>query len=381
MSDLLLRLIHGRNLVYNACWEDPRIDRQLLALDAHSRVLMITSAGCNALDYLLDNPARVICVDINHRQNALLGLKLKMAERLEYSDFRQLFGNGSHPEYRAIFAAILPELLPKDRQYWQKRQAWFNPRSMRGSFYFHGSFGTNAWLFRKMMRATIRNYDERLARFFDSASLEEQSSRVSSAEIRRIIRLHCRQAETRIGMALNGISSCQVRMIRETFPGGMPAFIAHYINHTLLKTPIRDNYFWRVSLFGAYAGSCAPNYLQKGHFEVIKSRLRAIETHHQSVSGFLKAHPSSKFSHFVLLDHLDWLACTRREELEEEWRLILRCSMPGTRILFRSAASNNSFLHGFVFRQVKFYPELTTPLNALERPGTYGSLHLGIVGA
>lgn len=43
--------IHSRNLVYNTCWEDPRLDRQALGLGPSDRIVMITSAGCNALDY------------------------------------------------------------------------------------------------------------------------------------------------------------------------------------------------------------------------------------------------------------------------------------------------------------------------------------------
>ncbi|HCP39587.1 MAG TPA: DUF3419 domain-containing protein, partial [Verrucomicrobiales bacterium] len=71
MNQKWFRGIHGSQLVYNTCWEDPRMDRRWMKLDASSRVLMITSAGCNALDYLLDDPKKVVCVDLNYRQNAL----------------------------------------------------------------------------------------------------------------------------------------------------------------------------------------------------------------------------------------------------------------------------------------------------------------------
>ncbi len=46
-------LIHTSNLVYNTCWEDPRLDRVAMALRPTDEVLVITSAGCNALDYCL----------------------------------------------------------------------------------------------------------------------------------------------------------------------------------------------------------------------------------------------------------------------------------------------------------------------------------------
>ena len=64
----LFDAVHGRHLVYNQCWEDPAVDRQALRLTPADRVLVITSAGCNALDYALEG-ARVLAVDVDPRQN------------------------------------------------------------------------------------------------------------------------------------------------------------------------------------------------------------------------------------------------------------------------------------------------------------------------
>jgi len=51
--DAWFRHVHGSRLIYNTCWEDPRADRALLGVGRGARIAMITSAGCNALDYLL----------------------------------------------------------------------------------------------------------------------------------------------------------------------------------------------------------------------------------------------------------------------------------------------------------------------------------------
>lgn len=80
--------IHGKKLIYNACWEDPRCDRKLLQLNKNSKLVMITSAGDNLLDYLLDEPAEIHSVDMNFRQNALLELKRTM---FQYGDYEALF--------------------------------------------------------------------------------------------------------------------------------------------------------------------------------------------------------------------------------------------------------------------------------------------------
>ena len=90
----VFKLVHGHNLVYNTCWEDPRLDRQALKLAADDTVLVITSAGCNALDYALAGPKQVVAVDMNPRQNALLDLKLAGIRHLDYEDFFAMFGEG-----------------------------------------------------------------------------------------------------------------------------------------------------------------------------------------------------------------------------------------------------------------------------------------------
>ncbi len=68
---------------------------------------MITSAGCNALDYLLAGAGHVDCVDLNPRQNALLELKVAGIRNLEFDDFFQMFGLG---RWEAATSAYRSEL-------------------------------------------------------------------------------------------------------------------------------------------------------------------------------------------------------------------------------------------------------------------------------
>src|SRR5215471_16092706 len=94
INNRLFKAVHGRNLVYNTCWEDPALDRVALDLGPADRVLVITSAGCNALDYLLAGAGEVNAVDVNPFQHALLELKTRAARRLDWPSFFELFGRG-----------------------------------------------------------------------------------------------------------------------------------------------------------------------------------------------------------------------------------------------------------------------------------------------
>ena len=119
-------LIHRNFLLFNSCWEDPRIDRQVLQLGPSDSVLVITSAGCNALSYLLDSPKHVYAVDLNPLQNHLLELKRAAIRRLDYSDFFQMFGAGKWSGFTAAYASTLrAELSPTAQSFWDRRAAYF----------------------------------------------------------------------------------------------------------------------------------------------------------------------------------------------------------------------------------------------------------------
>ncbi len=113
ISGRMFQFMHQHNLVYNTCWEDPRLDRVALELQPHDTLLVITSAGCNALDYALAGPERVIAVDLNPRQNALLELKLAGIRHLRYEDFFAMFGRGRLDQAGKIYGQKLrPALSP-----------------------------------------------------------------------------------------------------------------------------------------------------------------------------------------------------------------------------------------------------------------------------
>ncbi len=132
--------LYSRSLVYNACWEDSAVDRQALNLGPDDSALVITSAGCNTLDYALQGPRRIHAVDANPRQTALLELKLAAIRMLEFEDFFAIFGDGYHARFRDLYRRRLrAELSDFARGYWDRYANWFTSR--HGSFYYHSLAG------------------------------------------------------------------------------------------------------------------------------------------------------------------------------------------------------------------------------------------------
>ncbi len=383
----VFRLCHGSQLVYNTCWEDPRLDRVALQINRSDEVLVITSGGCNVLDYLLDEPRRVYAVDVNPRQNALLELKVAGIRALDCETFFTLFGQGYLDEWEQVYTRQLRDQLSSDaRAYWDAKGWMFRSRRRRRSFYFRGSAGMFAWL--------INVYVDRVAKLredidalFDSSTLEEQreiyETRVQPVLWGRLLKWLTRRD---FALAMLGVPRSQRRQIDSMYPGGVAAYIVNQVEELLTNVPLKDNYFWRVYIRGEYTRDCCPEYLKPENFRRLKEGLvDRVEIHTDTVFGFL-SRCSSNISRFVLLDHMDWLYDRSRDLLEREWQVIVDRAAPETRVIWRSAAPSVEFVDPLTISvagapvslgQLLCYDhELATHLHAQDRVHTYGSFYI-----
>jgi S-adenosylmethionine-diacylglycerol 3-amino-3-carboxypropyl transferase len=387
ISRTCFNLIHGKNLVYNQCWEDPRLDRVALDFSPDDEVLVITSAGCNALDYALAGVRHVYAVDMNFRQNALLELKKAAIRNLEYEQFFSLFGRGQLPEWGKIYPAQLRSHLPEDAQnFWDRHGKFFKGTGRRDSFYFRGTSGLFAWM--------VNGYINRVAKIrssineiLDARDVEEQREIYKRAKLqeslfRPLVQWLLRRDAT---MALLGVPRSQRQQLDRDYPGGIVQFIVDRIETVFSRLPLSDNYFWRVYLTGRYTPECCPEYLKEANF----ARLREIEgrvtTHTNSVLGFLERH-SQPVSRFVLLDHMDWLYSNYQDVLAAEWQGIVDRAAPDTKIIWRSAGLSVDFVDPIEVQVngakrkmgelLHYKPEMAAELHPIDRVNTYGSFYI-----
>lgn len=365
------------NLIYNTCWEDPRIDRHLLQLDSNSNILMLTSGGCNALDYLLDEVPLIHSVDINPAQNALLDLKKALFINGNYQLLWKFFGNGKVSNANHIYKKQLRTLIPfHSRRYWDNNITNFEPQSGLSGFYFSGTSGKIAMMVnRQIKRKGLRDTVQRM---LNANSIEEQSyyfkdieSQLWTPFARWLVRRHAT-------MTMLGVPKSQRKLIEKRYQKGLPEFIRKSLRHVFTELSLTDNYFWRVYLTGHYSPECCPNYLLESNFDSISQRVEHITTYTSSLQSFLENTPN-EYSHFILLDHQDWMAYAQPNKLAAEWNEILNHAKPGARILFRSAGRELDFLPNFIFDSLSFKKGLTQELHPKDRVGTYESTHLAVV--
>lgn len=385
LSKTWFNIVHGRNIVYNQCWEDPRLDRVALELTSNDRVVVITSAGCNAIDYALAGAGHVHAVDMNPKQNHLLELKLVGTRHLDYGTFWKLFGEGCLPDWDQVYPAKLrPHLTSEARRYWDRKGTLFR-KGRRKSFYFRCTSGTFAWF--------VNYYVDRVAKMRDAVnallaaeSVEQQKSLFEQYDLAKklwkpMIRFAMRRDVT---LSLLGVPRAQRKQIDEGYPGGILQFVMDRVEAVFTKIPLKDNYAWRVYLTGQYSPEACPEYLKPENFERLRDGVADhVTTHTNTVQGFLESQ-QQPITRFVLLDHMDWLSRDPAKViLTAEWQAIVNKASPDARVLWRSAGLDGTFINPIevtvdgkkrkLSEILSYNHSLAAELHPKDRVHTYGS--------
>lgn len=385
LSKTWFNIVHGRNIVYNQCWEDPRLDRVALELTPNDRVVVITSAGCNAIDYALAGAGHVHAVDMNPKQNHLLELKLVGTRNLDYGTFWKLFGQGCLPEWNEVYPSKLrPNLTSDARHYWDRKGTLFRKGS-RKSFYFRCTSGTFAWF--------VNYYVDRVAKMRDAVNallaaenVEQQKSLFEQYDLAKklwkpMIKFAMRRDVT---LSLLGVPRAQRKQIDEGYPGGILQFVMDRVEAVFTKIPLKDNYAWRVYLTGEYSPEACPEYLKPENFERLRNGVAdQVTTHTNTVQGFLESH-DKPITRFILLDHMDWLSRDPAKAiLTAEWQAIVNNAAPNARVLWRSAGLDGTFINPIevvidgkkkkLSEILSYNHPLAAELHPKDRVHTYGS--------
>ncbi|MCA9216271.1 MAG: BtaA family protein [Planctomycetales bacterium] len=386
----MFNMVHRNNLVYNTCWEDPRLDRVALELTPQDNVLVITSAGCNALDYALAGANHVYAVDMNPRQNALLELKKAGIQNLEFEDFFKMFGEGRLPNATKIYSDKLRSSLNGwTQEYWDRWIKFFD--NVKRPFYFRGTSGAFArWINLYVDRVVkVRQYVNDIL----SADSVEDQRYIYDNHLRdrfwtRTVRFAMGRDTT---LSMLGVPKAQRLQVERDYAGGIVQFVQDCVEAVFAKIPIIDNYFWRVYLTGKYTQECCPEYLKAENFQRLKDgEIERVTTHTNTVQGFLES-GDEPISRFVLLDHMDWLSTKFFHLLESEWQAILDRAADNARFIWRSGGLRTDFVDRVNVNYngqarllgdlLGYNTVLADDLHQQDRVHTYGSFYISSVSA
>jgi S-adenosylmethionine-diacylglycerol 3-amino-3-carboxypropyl transferase len=323
---------------------------------------MITSAGENAFDYLLDKPNSIDCVDINPYQNYLFDLKCGLYKNNQSELLSELFLTGKTSHYRSVFQEVKRYLKEDSEIFWDHRIHWF---STNKGFYNQALTGKFAALLNFILdKKGLRSKIEQL---IVEESLQKRKEIFSTVEhtLWKGISKNIWKSDFVLGLA--GIPNNQKESVAD-----LNNYMRRTLRNLFVNQGAKDNYFWRLYLLGGYTYDCKPNYLHEIHFNTIRDQISKLKVYNNSITDHLNT-SKKKYSHFILLDHQDWMIGNGTNELENEWVNILRRSTPKAKILFRSVHTGLDILPDFVVKKTTRIPIDENYLNENDRVGTYPS--------
>lgn len=369
------------HLVYPQIWEDPEPDMDALELDSNSKLLTISSGGCNVLNYLCREPESITAVDLNDTHLALLKLKICAIKNLpDHESFFQFFGNANLPENRFLYEKYLqPNLDRLSRNYWESRHT---PMGRKRYLYFTSGFykqgllgrfiGANLWVTQRFGIETTQ--------ILSAQSLEEQAT-IFDKKIAPFFRKKLVQflSNRTVVMYPLGIPAAQFQHLQGISNGQIHEIMLQRIRNMACNFPISENYFAWQAFKREYdweKRKAIPAYLKKENFEILRKNVEKISIMHCSLTDYLEQVPKESLNSFVFLDALDWMNSTQLENL---WRQVDRTSTPEAKVVFRTTSGYSPLdvqLSEEMLKEWQTCPKTNLSFLAKDRSAVYGGFHL-----
>lgn len=377
---LFARLFEG--LVYAQIWEDPDVDRQALAIEPHHTIVTIASGGCNALAYLLDDPARIETVDLNPAHVAFNRLKIAALETLpDHASFFAFFGRAAGKANFGLYRNLMRDRLDAaSRDYWDGKDLFGRPRAtvFTRNLYRHGLLGR--FIGAAHLVARLHGVDPR--RLLQARTPAEQRaffrSELAPLFERPLIRWATARKTSLFGL---GIPPRQYDALASDGLS-MADVLRKRLEKLVCDFPLASNYFAWQAFGRAYAEpgiGPLPAYLEPANFDMLRERVCRLCVSNASLSEHLAAKPNASVDRFVLLDAQDWMS---NAQLNDLWREMTRTGAPGARVIFRTAA-NARLLPGRVedalLDRWMFSPAESRAMHERDRSAIYGAFHLYVL--
>ena len=279
-----------RCVIYNISWEDPKVERELLKFGPKDRILTISSAGCNVLDYLIDGPEVIVAADLNVAQLSVLELKLAAIKTLSFDDFFALWGESNVLTFKKFYRSTLrPLLTPNTALFWDENETLF-----RDNFMFAGTSGLMAWLLQWPIRLSgMRDH-----------MMRRVTTAPKSIGLKVVAYLaKCTTMWTWLA-PLAGVPRSQLDLIaREPH-----VFSERLIEVLQTRMWQSDNYFYYGYVVGRFSRDCCPRYLEQRHFATLKKHADRVILHHGPLLE--AAQRAERFTVASILDSMDWMPDT-----------------------------------------------------------------------
>jgi len=317
----------GTELLYSACWEDLATARKALRIPRGGVVVAVGAAGDNAIGLLLDDPRRIVAVDVNPAQTALVELK-RAAVKTAPGEVAEFVGgipsaSGPDPARLDRYTRLRPQLSAEAVRYWDA-----HADEILNGVVHAGRFERYLAVFRRWLLPVVPGRDV-VHEMLGARDIEDQRGiyheRWDSAAWRTVVRVFfSRRLLAAVGR--------HPAFFDQAPSGGVGA---HYLARAaagLTATPIRTNPYVTFILSGSYhLPEAAPEYLHPDHARLLAARAGRVEVVTRPLVDVLRDMPERSVDAFYLSDIFE---LTDPAAYAESLAEIARVGRPGARLCY-----------------------------------------------
>lgn len=350
-------------LRYSRVWEDHLLLERGLAVAPHDDLLIVASAGCNVLNLLLHEPRRVVAIDLNPAQTALVHLKLAGIRTLRRREFLELLG--ATPGCPLARYAQVRHALPGDARAWWDA----NGELLAGGVERAGRLDRFIARFQREHLARILAPDV-VGRMLGIADRRERA-RFARAELftpafERAFRAYF----TREALDARGRHPSQSRHVDV---GDVAGWLLGRLQWACTGLPVDGNFYLERFLRAeGEAPLWRPPYLAPAAYERLRALVGRVEVVTAELGDYLVAQPPGRFSKAALSDLFEYLS---EESSDDLFAALQRALRDGGRLAYWNLfvpRSSPAALRG----RVRPLERLSRALGRRDRAWFYRSFHV-----
>lgn len=286
---------------YSQCWEDTNLVLQALSIKESDICLSIAAAGDNTLSLLSKNPKKVIALDLNFCQIALLKLKVHAMQVLSYDEFVTLLGYDQSIEKRqALYLKIKNGLEPDVERYWTNN-AYLIEKGIADS----GRLESYFRIFRKGVLPLIHS-ENTITQLFSPKSRQKRAgfyeNRWNSLRWKIIASLFfSRYSLQKLGRDKSFFQYADHSLSKQ--------IACHLTDALVCQEPWRNPYLhWILSGRYDFEKNIVPYFLDRKNYALIKANLHKLEIKQDSLEGFLSSYSGPCIDAFNLSDIFEYMS-------------------------------------------------------------------------
>lgn len=338
------------DIVYAQCWEDPSIDRIAFNIQSDDVIFSITSGGDNVLTFLIDNPSKVIALDLNPHQNYLLALKIAAFKQLSYEKLLELFGITVSSRRIKLYQWLRFSLDNPTRQYWDD-----NLDKIKTGIIHCGRYERYMKLLRRGLELTMGK--SLIKKFFQTEHTAERLDLYNKKWDNIWWKIFTRILLSRKTMSFLFDKSFFTYLDN---PFSFGEHFAQKVKRAFTVLPFRSNYFLNYILLGNYdAKNALPAYLQKCNYNQIRSRVDRIDIVTESCDHLFSRLPEGYISKFNFSNIFEWMPLEECENLLKE---SVRVARDGAILAYRNLLVPRKHPPS-LFRNIRSHDKLASRLH------------------